>query len=154
MLSQDIFAVTEGLHCEQEAGSAVGMNNMNVVDRQIKVETAKVAKNAKTDASNPFAALHMQQMVQIQMAQLHSTSLAAQVAAMRAQAKTTGATVVPGRVPLVYVGENRVISYVTRPFICLCKLTADIPGSYIVSCSRFNIVLITARAVSSGTNTV
>ncbi len=93
------------------------MNNMNVVDRQIKVETAKVAKNAKTDASNPYAALHMQQMVQIQMAQLHSTSLAAQVAAMRAQAKTSGATVVPGRGPISCRRQTCCVSSIFRLFL-------------------------------------
>lgn len=70
---------------------------MNLVDRQIKVEPTRVAKAGAPDSNvNPFAAIQMQQMVQIQMAQLHSQSLAAQVAAMRAQAKTTGAPIVPG----------------------------------------------------------
>lgn len=74
------------------------MNNMNLVDRNIKVESTRVAKAGAADSSvNPFAALQMQQMVQIQMAQLHSQSLAAQVAAMRAQAKTSGAPIVPGK---------------------------------------------------------
>ena len=79
----------------QEAGSALGMNNMQVADRTIKVEPAKLACEATPQStSDPFAALHAHRVAQLQLVQMQQEQLTAQVAQMRALAKTN-----PGLIP-------------------------------------------------------
>jgi hypothetical protein len=77
------------------------MNGMQVVDRAIAVEQAAVAEKAKEKgAANPYAAIKAAHVQQVMMAQLQQRQLAAQVAAMRVQAKTNpGAVIAPGGAP-------------------------------------------------------
>ncbi|KAK9836951.1 hypothetical protein WJX81_002189 [Elliptochloris bilobata] len=71
-----------------EASAGLAMHGMTVVDRALVVELASAARDAAAAGPvNPYAALQMQQMHQVAMAQLQSQQLAAQVAAIRAQAK-------------------------------------------------------------------
>ena len=82
----------------QEANAALGMNGMNVAGQNIKVEMAKIAREATPQgASNPYMALQMQQLHQYQLSALQSQSLAAQVANLRALQKSNPAAVMaPG----------------------------------------------------------
>ena len=74
------------------------MNGMQVVDRKIQVEQAAVAERAKEAGdANPYAAIQAHQLQTVMAAQIQQSSLAAQVAAMRVQAKTNPASAVaPG----------------------------------------------------------
>lgn len=82
----------------QEAAAASAMNGMQVIDRAIAVEQAAVAEKAKEKGSaNPYAAIQAAQVQQVMLAQIQQQQLAAQVAAMRVQAKTNpGAVITPG----------------------------------------------------------
>ncbi|KAK9862675.1 hypothetical protein WJX84_011433 [Apatococcus fuscideae] len=83
-----------------EANAALGMNGMNVAGQQIKVEMAKIAREATPQgASNPYMALQMQQLHQYQLSALQSQSLAAQVANLRALQKSNPAAVLAPGVP-------------------------------------------------------
>ena len=85
----------------QEAAAASAMNGMQVVDRKIVVEQAAVADRAKEAGdANPYAQIQAHQLQHVMAAQIQQSSLAAQVAAMRVQAKTNPATaVLPGAAP-------------------------------------------------------
>lgn len=82
------------------------MNGMQVVDRKIQVEQAAVADRAKEVGDvNPYAAIQAHQLQHVMAAQIQSSSLAAQVAAMRVQAKTNPASAtLPGALPVVHRG--------------------------------------------------
>lgn len=82
----------------QEAAAASALNGMQVVDRKIVVEQAAVADRAKEAGdANPYAQIQAHQLQHVMAAQIQQSSLAAQVAAMRVQAKTNPATaVLPG----------------------------------------------------------
>ena len=65
------------------------MHGMQVVDRKIAVEQAAVAERAKEPGdANPYAQIQAHQLQHVMAAQIQQSSLAAQVAAMRVQAKT------------------------------------------------------------------
>ena len=82
----------------QEAAAASALNGMQVVDRKIQVEQAAVADRAKEPGdANPYAQIQAHQLQHVMAAQIQQSSLAAQVAAMRVQAKTNPASaVLPG----------------------------------------------------------
>ena len=64
------------------------MHGMQVVDRKIAVEQAAVADRAKEPGdANPYSQIQAHQLQHVMAAQIQQTSLAAQVAAMRVQAK-------------------------------------------------------------------
>ena len=77
---------------------------MQVVDRKIQVEQAAVADRAKEPGdANPYAQIQAHQLQHVMAAQIQQSSLAAQVAAMRVQAKTNPASaVLPGVLLLVH----------------------------------------------------
>ncbi|KAK9828863.1 hypothetical protein WJX72_002451 [[Myrmecia] bisecta] len=80
-----------------EATAALPMNNMMVADRALKVEAAKVARDATPQgAANPFTAMQVQQLQQYQIAQMSTSSLTAQVAQLRAMARINPGSVVTG----------------------------------------------------------
>ena len=69
------------------------MHGMQVVDRKIAVEQAAVAERAKQPGdANPYAQIQAHQLQHVMAAQIQQSSLAAQVAAMRVQAKTNPAS--------------------------------------------------------------
>ena len=69
------------------------MHGMQVVDRKIVVEQAAVAERAKEPGdANPYAQIQAHQLQHVMAAQIQQSSLAAQVAAMRVQAKTNPAS--------------------------------------------------------------
>ena len=77
----------------QEAAAASALNGMQVVDRKIQVEQAAVADRAKEPGdTNPYAQIQAHQLQHVMAAQIQQSSLAAQVAAMRVQAKTNPAS--------------------------------------------------------------
>ncbi|CAL8472041.1 g11583 [Coccomyxa elongata] len=82
----------------QEAGAASAMNGMQVVDRAIAVEQAAIAaKSKEKGTANPYAAIKAAHLQQVMLAQMQQAQLAAQVAAMRVQAKTNPTSMVaPG----------------------------------------------------------
>ena len=98
----------------QEANAALGMNGMNVAGQNIKVEMAKIAREATPQgASNPYMALQMQQLHQYQLSALQSQSLAAQVANLRALQKSNPAAVMaPG---IFFLTE---LSSICRALVC------------------------------------
>ena len=64
----------------QEANAAMGLHGQMLGDRALKVENAKSARETTPQgASNPYTAIQLQQMQQLQMAQMQSSTLAAQV---------------------------------------------------------------------------
>ena len=64
----------------QEANAAMGLNGQMLGDRALKVENAKSArKDTPQGAANPYTAIQLQQMQQLQLAQMQSSTLAAQV---------------------------------------------------------------------------
>ena len=71
------------LHCLvllQEANAAMGLNGQMLGDRALKVENAKSARETTPQgATNPYTAIQLQQMQQLQLAQMQSSTLAAQV---------------------------------------------------------------------------
>ena len=72
------------------------MHGMQVVDRKIAVEQAAVAERAKEPGdANPYAQIQAHQLQHVMAAQIQQSSLAAQVAAMRVQAKTNPASAAP-----------------------------------------------------------
>jgi hypothetical protein len=72
----------------QEAAAALGMSGMTVVDRAIRVETCKSARNATPQAAgDPLAALHAHRQAHLQLIQMQQEQLAAQVAQIRAMSK-------------------------------------------------------------------
>ena len=74
---------------------------MNVAGQHIKVEMAKIAREATPQgASNPYMALQMQQLHQYQLSALQSQSLAAQVANLRALQKSNPAAVLAPGIPI------------------------------------------------------
>lgn len=84
----------------QEAESALTLDKLLVIDRQIKVEGAKTALDSKGQSGGTqFAALQLQQIQQLQKMQSEQHNLAAQVASMRVQAKTNPTAFAPGRPP-------------------------------------------------------
>ncbi len=80
------------------------MNGMQVVDRAIAVEQAAIAaKSKEKGTANPYAAIKAAHLQQVMLAQMQQAQLAAQVAAMRVQAKTNPTSVVaPGVAPAIY----------------------------------------------------
>ena len=74
------------------------MNGMQVMDRAIVVEQAAIAaKTKEKGTANPYAAIKAAHLQQVMIAQMQQAQLAAQVAAMRVQAKTNPSGVVaPG----------------------------------------------------------
>ncbi len=79
------------------------MNGMQVVDRAIAVEQAAIAaKSKEKGTANPYAAIKAAHLQQVMLAQMQQAQLAAQVAAMRVQAKTNPTSVVaPGVAPAI-----------------------------------------------------
>ena len=77
------------------------MHGMQVVDRKIAVEQAAVAERAQEPGdANPYAQIQAHQLQHVMAAQIQQSSLAAQVAAMRVQAKTNPASAAaPGALP-------------------------------------------------------
>ena len=64
----------------QEANAAMGLNGQMLGDRALKVENAKSARETTPQgATNPYTAIQLQQMQQLQLAQMQSSTLAAQV---------------------------------------------------------------------------
>ena len=64
----------------QEANAAMGLNGQMLGDRALKVENAKSARETTPQgATNPYSAMQLQQMQQLQLAQMQSSTLAAQV---------------------------------------------------------------------------
>ena len=64
----------------QEANAAMGLNGQMLGDRALKVESAKSARESTPQgAANPYTAIQLQQMQQLQLAQMQSSTLAAQV---------------------------------------------------------------------------
>lgn len=104
----------------QEANAALGMNGMNVAGQNIKVEMAKIAREATPQgASNPYMALQMQQLHQYQLSALQSQSLAAQVANLRALQKSNPAAVMaPGIIILTDL-------LCCHPYLLLCYLSSN-----------------------------
>ncbi|KAK9905765.1 hypothetical protein WJX75_005978 [Coccomyxa subellipsoidea] len=81
-----------------ETAAASAMNGMQVMDRAIVVEQAAIAaKTKEKGTANPYAAIKAAHLQQVMIAQMQQAQLAAQVAAMRVQAKTNPSGVVaPG----------------------------------------------------------
>ncbi len=77
------------------------MNGMQVMDRAIAVEQAAIAaKTKEKGTANPYAAIKAAHLQQVMIAQMQQAQLAAQVAAMRVQAKTNpGGVAAPGVFP-------------------------------------------------------
>ena len=64
----------------QEANAAMGLNGQMLGDRALKVENAKSARESTPQGvTNPYTAIQLQQMQQLQLAQMQSSTLAAQV---------------------------------------------------------------------------
>lgn len=58
----------------------MGLNGQMLGDRALKVENAKSAREGTPQgATNPYTAMQLQQMQQLQLAQMQSSTLAAQV---------------------------------------------------------------------------
>ena len=58
----------------------MGLNGQKLGDRALKVENAKSARETTPQgATNPYTAIQLQQMQQLQLAQMQSSTLAAQV---------------------------------------------------------------------------
>lgn len=58
----------------------MGLNGQMLGDRALKVENAKSARETTPQgATNPYTAIQLQQMQQLQLAQMQSSTLAAQV---------------------------------------------------------------------------
>lgn len=58
----------------------MGLNGQMLGDRALKVENAKSARETTPQgATNPYTAMQLQQMQQLQLAQMQSSTLAAQV---------------------------------------------------------------------------
>ena len=79
--SSDVEPVAEvSLVLWQEANAAMGLNGQMLGDRALKVENAKSARETTPQgATNPYTAIQLQQMQQLQLAQMQSSTLAAQV---------------------------------------------------------------------------
>ena len=79
--SSDVVPVAEvSVLLRQEANAAMGLNGQMLGDRALKVENAKSARETTPQgATNPYTAIQLQQMQQLQLAQMQSSTLAAQV---------------------------------------------------------------------------
>ena len=97
----------------QEAESALTLDKLLVIDRQIKVEGAKTALDSKGQGGGTqFAALQLQQIKQLQKIQTEQHSLAAQVASMRVQAKVNPTAYAQSKPLFLY----SILSYPIRLF--------------------------------------
>lgn len=75
-----LFELSFRLTLLQEANAAMGLNGQMLGDRALKVENAKSARETTPQgATNPYTAIQLQQMQQLQLAQMQSSTLAAQV---------------------------------------------------------------------------
>lgn len=106
----------------QEAEQALTLDKLLVIDRQIRVELARSAFESKGQSSvTQFAAVQLQQIAQLQRAQMEQHSLAAHVASMRVHAKQTQGALAPGTNP---------VSTASPCAICGTRKPLAAPASY------------------------